>query len=64
MAYFYISQTYAAYNWDYHAGRAKKHLEVEPLNTLFSQFMDPSAISPTISRWTEAISNWVETDSF
>lgn len=49
--------SYAVFDWNSHTGRAKKYREVEPLNTLFLQFMDPLAISPTFLKWTEATSN-------
>ena len=53
--------SYAAVNWAYHAGMAEKYREVEPLNTLVAKFMNPTAISPAFSKWTEAVSNSLET---
>ena len=41
-------------------GRAEKYRAVEPLNTLFLQFINPSTLCPAFSNWSEAIANSLE----
>lgn len=47
--------SYAAFYWAYHCAGAGNYREVDPLSSLFTNFMDPLDVSPAFASWSDAM---------